>query len=301
MAFSGQSFPTLAFGSKFRGIKVQPELPVSVVRNGGFEYRTLRFGYPRRTWTIPARNLVYQDAVTLLDFYYSMGGNLQSFLYQDPQAAPLNGFAIGAGTQLATPAAPTLSSGGAAGPLTGTYTYAITAVNAQGETVAGPTASITVSGAVDIFLSWPAVPGAVSYNVYGRIAGSLGLLFSTTSTSPYDDGGYTPGAAPPTINSTGTLTYPVLISLDGLSHPLFHLNGLTVSPSNGTFSIVNGQPTLTFPEGSAPQYGTNVTLTGSYSLAARFDMSAGWALQNAVNPSQAPLAVDAIKMVEVFE
>ena len=299
MAFSGQSFPSLIFGNKFRGTKVAPELPVSVVRNGGFEYRTLRFGYPRRTWTIPARNLVYQDAVTLLDFYYSMGGNLQSFLYQDPQAAPLNAFSLGAGTQISAPAAP--STAAASGTLAaGTYTYAVTATNAQGETLASATASYTLSATGGVTITWTAVPGAAAYKVYGR-SGTLGFLGSTGSTSFTDSGSAIPGAPVPAANSTGTLAYPVLISLDGLSHPLFHLDGLTVSPSNGALSVVNGQPTLTFPEGSAPLYGTNVTLTGSYSLAARFDMSAGWALQNAVNPSQAPLAVDAIKMVEVFE
>ena len=301
MAFSGLSFPALKYGNKFRGTHVQLDLPVSVVRNGGYEYRTLRFGYPRRIWTIPARMLAPEDVATLRSFFNQVGGSLQSFLFTDYEENTLSGYSLGAGTQLAVPGAPTISGGGTGLPA-GTYTYGITALNAQGETPMGPTTSFTSATSFSASISWAPVPGATAYRVYGRVAGSLGLLQQVTSPVwNSDTGAASPGAAPPTVNTTGTLQYPVLVALDGLDHPLLHLNGLTVSPSNGVFSVINGVPTLTFPVGSAPAYGSNVTLTGTFSLAARFDMTAGWALQNAAFPTLAPMQRDTIKLVEVFE
>lgn len=87
-------FPTLQFGSKFRGIKISANYPVAVVGNGGYEYRTLRFGYSRLSWSISARALTWQDKETLLSFYNQMGGTLKSFLYTDPEHNSVNGFAL---------------------------------------------------------------------------------------------------------------------------------------------------------------------------------------------------------------
>ncbi len=301
MAFSGLSFPALQFGNRFRDTKIESSIPVQVSQNSGFEYRMLRFRYARLNWTIPARALTHQDKETLLSFYNSIGGSLKSFLFTDPEHNALTAYSLGAGTQIGAPAAPTLAA--TTGTLaSGTYAYTVTATNTQGETIASTSASITLSATGGVTVSWLAVPGATGYKVYGR-SGTLGLVGSVTSPTLTftDSGSVTPGAASPSTNTTGTLTYPVLIPIAGLAHPLWHIDGLTVSFSGYTFSTATGVPTLTYPVGSAPTYGSNVTLTGTYSLCARFDSPMAYALANAVNPSTSAATIDTIKMIEVFE
>ncbi len=300
MAFSGQSFPTLQFGSKFRGTKIGVDWPVATSANSGFEYRVSRWGYPRLHWMIPARNLTWSDKETLLAFWNQMGGQLQSFLYTDPEHNTLSAFDFGAGTQISAPGAPTLAA--TTGTLAAaTYTYAVTATNAQGETIAGSSAAITLSSTGGVTVSWSAVAGASGYRVYGRISGSLGFLGAVTGLSYTDSGSATPGASSPATNSTGTLQYPCVITMAGVNHPLFHVTGLLIIPSNYTLQVINGQPTLVYPVGSAPLYGTNVVGSGTYGLAARFDSAAGYALQNAVTLVGSAVSMDTIKLVEVFE
>ncbi len=302
MAFSGQSFPTLQFGNRFRDTKIESSIPVNVAANSGYEYRTLRFRYARLKWTIPARALTWTDKESLLSFYNRMGGSLKSFLFEDPEHNTLTAYSLGAGTQISAPAAPTLAA--TTGTLVaGTYTYTVTATNAQGETIASTSAAITLSSTGGVTVSWLAVAGATGYKIYGRISGSPGLLGSVTAPTLTftDSGAVTPGAASPTTNTTGTLTYPVLIPIAGLAHPLWHIDGLTVSFAGYTFSTATGVPTLTYPIGSAPTYGSNVTLTGSYKLCARFDMSMAYSLANAVNPDTSASVIDQIKLIEVFE
>ncbi len=302
MAFSGLSFPSLQFGNRFRDTRVVSKLPTVVVQNSGFEYRASRFRYARLEWTIPSRAFTWADKETLLSFYNAVGGELKSFLFECPEHNTLSAYSLGAGTQLAVPAAPTLAA--VAGTLVaGTYTYAITALNAIGETIASATAQITLSATGGVSVTWVAVPGATSYKVYGRVAGALGLLATVTAPTVTftDSGSVTPGVAAPGTNTTGTLTYPVIVPIAGLAHPLYHIDGLTVSFAGYTFSVVNGQPLLTYSVGAAPTYGSNVTLTGTYKLCARFDGNIAYSLANAVNPQQSAAIVDSIKLVEVFE
>jgi hypothetical protein len=95
----------------------------------------------------------------------------------------------------------------------GTYYYKYTAVDALGkETQAGPPISVTISGgggagAVSMFLTL--VPGAASYNIYGRpstIGGTYDLLGSTETgmATPFffDDGSGAIGGPPPSTNMT---------------------------------------------------------------------------------------------------
>ena len=298
--FSGQSFPALTFGTKFRGIKIGVQWPAAVTANSGFEYRALRWGYPRLSWSIPARLLTWQDKETLLSFWNQMGGSLQSFLYTDPEHNTLTAFDFGAGTQINVPAAPTLAT--ASGTLAaGTYDYAVTAYNAEGETTASTAASITLTATGGVAVSWATIAGASGYRVYGR-SGTLGLLADVGNTLTYtDSGSATPGVAAPSVNATGTLQYPCVIQIAGVNHPLFHVTGLTITPNNYLLEVINGQPTLVYPVGYAPAYGSNVTGSGTYGLAARFDSSAGYALQNAVYPELSAVSMDAIKLIEVFE
>lgn len=91
-----------------------------------------------------------------------------------------------------------------------TYSYQVTAVNAQGQT----TASSIVTGVVasgttgSVRLTWSPVQDADTYKVYGRVGGSIGLLASVGPFSPPNPPTYTdtgtpaPGVAPPGSNTT---------------------------------------------------------------------------------------------------
>lgn len=202
--FSGQSFPTLTYGTKFNKIQVEHMLPVATASNSGFEYRTLRFAYARRKWTIPGRNLTWQDKETLLQFYLQMGGTLKSFLWTD-------------------------------------YEH----------------------NSVD---------------------------------TPYTLGTST-GAVPWLI--------PCLVPVAGLLHPLFHIDQMTLYNDGvplgtpGAIVIQNGLPYVNYSLG-AP-VGTVVTISGPFSFAARFDMSAQYALANAASPANSAAIHSDIKLIEVFE
>jgi hypothetical protein len=299
MAYSGQTFPTLQYGFLANRTKLSFSLPVSVVGNGQYEYRTLRASFPRISYSVPLAGLVWQDKETLLAFWQQMGGQLQSFLFKDPEHNTLNNYVLGSGTQLQTPAAPTLALVGGTMPAM-TYHYAVTALNAQGETDLSTPAAVAANGSQNVVVSWSAIAGATAYRVYRRV-GSDYLLVGTTGSTSLQDTNITPAGAAPAVNTTGTTQYPLLVPIAGLAHPLFHIDGLTASQSGGAVQVLNGSPFLVFPAGSCPPYGTDLTLTGVFSLCVRFDSSVGYALMNAVNPQSSLVTIDAVKLVEVFE
>lgn len=97
----------------------------------------------------------------------------------------------------------------------GTYWYKVTAVDINGnETNASTPNSFTVTGGggtASIVITIDIVPGATSYNIYGRpntMGGTYGLIGSTETGFPafLDDGTEAPGVAPPSTNMT--LIYP---------------------------------------------------------------------------------------------
>jgi len=109
---------------------------------------------------------------------------------------------------MATPAgvSAALASGGSL--TVGTqYYYVVTALDAAGgETVQSPEVSETpTSGNQTINLSWTAVPGAISYNVYRTItSGSYGAtsLAGNPATAPFSDNGVTlTSGSPPTVTT----------------------------------------------------------------------------------------------------
>lgn len=89
------------------------------------------------------------------------------------------------------------------------HAYQVTAVNANGETTALAAATITPGAIGTVTLTWNPTADGVTYNVYGRVAGSIGLLatvgpFDPDSPPTYTDTGTpAPGAAPPVSNTTG--------------------------------------------------------------------------------------------------
>lgn len=92
------------------------------------------------------------------------------------------------------------TTGGTLTP-TNTYTYQVTATNSLGETTPTPTLGRTPFSNA-ILATWDAVPGATGYNVYGNNSLLIGLLTGVTTNSFIDNGSYTHGVAPPTINTT---------------------------------------------------------------------------------------------------
>lgn len=107
--------------------------------------------------------------------------------------------------------------GAASGTLpAATYTYEITAVNANGETTPSASQALAVALNHAVKLTWAPTaeggggePGGVTYRVYGRVGGSLGLLatvgpFDLDQTPTYTDASATAvGAVPPVSNTTG--------------------------------------------------------------------------------------------------
>lgn len=92
----------------------------------------------------------------------------------------------------------------------GTYTYRVTAVNANGETLASTPASVTTTGTTStVTVSWSAVSAGyadpvTNYRVYGRTGGSEQRLAEVAAgtLSWTDTGSVTPSGALPTANTT---------------------------------------------------------------------------------------------------
>lgn len=165
--------------------------------------QNINFGGSIGTATVTLSTSQKTDDFGFLDFkittpYYSIG-NILSF--------PSN--------QTATPSA---TGGNLAN---GTYSYQITSLDFAGETPAGGSITAIVTNATpttatgSVLLTWKAVPGATSYNVYGNIfPGAPGYLVTidcSSTATPCPDpvtftdlGQYYPaGAAPPAANTTG--------------------------------------------------------------------------------------------------
>lgn len=113
---------------------------------------------------------------------------------------------------IATPVAPTLSTSGVGGTLAaGTYSYRISAINANGETLASTAATqVTVGATSTVTVTFPAVVPIASggsaqtgWKVYGRSAGTELLIASVGLVANYvDTGSVTPAGALPTTNTT---------------------------------------------------------------------------------------------------
>lgn len=107
------------------------------------------------------------------------------------------------------PGAPVLASSNAGGTLTPgtTYTYAVSALNSQGETFASAISQIIpAAGQNRVTITWQPVPGATGYKVYGRIDNNMRQLGSTLAAnvlSLVDNGSLALGAVINQINTSG--------------------------------------------------------------------------------------------------
>lgn len=91
----------------------------------------------------------------------------------------------------------------------GSYIYGVCSVVGANKTLVKDPVSITTVGTGTIRINWDTVPGAESYEVYGRTVAGFGLLAIVTApTTTFDDVSATvPGAAQPVLNTMG-VRYP---------------------------------------------------------------------------------------------
>ncbi len=102
------------------------------------------------------------------------------------------------------------SVGGELAP--GAYTYAVTALSAEGETTVSPEVTVTVAPGQDASIGWVGVPGAVGYRIYRSSGGgSLRLVGTVNHHSPgfdavdfTDTGSEVPSVPAPTTNTAAT-------------------------------------------------------------------------------------------------
>ena len=123
------------------------------------------------------------------------------------------------------PPAPTVTST-CSGTCTTTYSYQVSCLGDLNTTTM-PSAVVTASNASTLSgsnynaINWTAGPYCFGgYNVYGRISGSIGLLATVSGTSYTDTGAATPGAAPPTVATVGTLVSSGTVQLQNGSASL---------------------------------------------------------------------------------
>lgn len=106
---------------------------------------------------------------------------------------------------LATPVNAAFSTATTGGTLAAaTYYYRVSALDANGETLASPETSQVTTGATStVTVNWGAVPGATGYKVYGRTTGAELLIATVGNVTTYTDtGSVTPAGALPTENTT---------------------------------------------------------------------------------------------------
>ena len=109
------------------------------------------------------------------------------------------------------PPAATATPGTVEGSLaSGTYYYAVTAVNANGETTSNAIATGVTGPDGYVALNWSAIPTATGYNVYrGSASNAINTKIANTTGTQYNDyGGVNKSLSPPTSNGT-VLTPPL--------------------------------------------------------------------------------------------
>jgi len=132
----------------------------------------------------------------------------QSVLYRHIDGQVYDGYIVGQQVgALSTPGVPTVTPQGTTGATT--YSYRIVARNSSGVTLAGTggttaTGNATLSATNFNRVTWSAVTGAESYDVYGRTAAAELFMANTTALTFDDTGTITPSGALPGSNTTVT-------------------------------------------------------------------------------------------------
>lgn len=204
-------------------------------------------------------------------------------------------------TELAAPTADTFVLADAGGTLldSTTYSYRVSAVDADGESLANAavTQATGTGGNPDehtITVKWLAVSGATSYKVYGRTAGSEQYLATVAApTVQYlDDGSATPSGAVPTENTTNAkdIEYRVVYDATGASKivALKALEAIKNKINTATVPVVHTFYSVAVA-GDMPLDVTVGTSTGS----STFELEVDWSASTA-NRLRVLNAIDAI-------
>lgn len=87
-----------------------------------------------------------------------------------------------------------------------TYSYRVSALNAQGESLASAETSQATTGTTStVTINWGPVSGATGYKIYGRTAGAEQLIATVGAVTTYTDtGASVPVGALPSLNSTAS-------------------------------------------------------------------------------------------------
>ena len=172
---------------------------------------------------------------------------------------------------LAAPTALLATANAASGTLAaGTYYYVVTATNGSGFTTASNTASAVLTSAGSVALSWTAVVGATSYNVYRSTSLTFGattlLATGVTATSFPDTGAATVAGTPATTNGTGGNTTGAAVlgsSLCNLSYSRTSCSVSVTTASTIPSVITLSNITLDVASTVAPGTAVNVAVTSS--------------------------------------
>lgn len=153
-----------------------------------------------------------------------------------------------------------------------TYSYKVTALTYDGETLAGSAATCTNGSTLDSthknIVTWVQVIGAYAYRIYGRTSGSEQLIV-TLAADQYpntfgwqDDGSVTPSGALPTVNTTGNISAGGFIN-GGKGADV--ASASTIIPTGNLFHVT-GTTTITSVSGSGITAGTEITIIFDGSL-----------------------------------
>lgn len=134
-----------------------------------------------------------------------------------------------------------------------TYSYRVSALDANGETLASAPVTCqngTLGGGNSNAIFWGSVTDATSYNVYGRTPNGEKLIVNIAFTSYADDGSVTPSGALPTTNTardtvTNVTAAPVelWVRTDGITATLAAPDNFLVEPgATRTFPNATQQP-----------------------------------------------------------
>lgn len=176
--------------------------------------------------------------------------------------------------QLASPSAPTITNGGTAGTVS--YSYAVTAYDGVGETLASSngttsTGNAALSATNYNTITWTEIPGATKYKVY-RTATSgtpatTGLIATVTATANgttfLNDTGLAASGTVPTVNSTGGASFSGTTTIQSANNA----NAFSVQSVAGTNVLSVDTTTNTVTLGSASS-GNYLSFTSSGGLVA---------------------------------
>ena len=123
---------------------------------------------------------------------------------------------------------PRLAFSSAAGTLAaGTYSYQLVAHDATGYGLPSAEVSITTTATGEVVLTWTSPLNETGMDVYGRVAGSIGLLASgITGTTWTDTGAATVGAAPPATATSNAIQSAIPIASMHPSATFQNLNAM---------------------------------------------------------------------------